>query len=348
MADNEPNRAGDTSQRCGNSPALRFSKDFIPPSPSIRVLDEDGLVTKLGSLGFVDADTEQARYLLGRIGYAHVKGYLREFTDGRVPSLMRVHQAMTLDRRFQAVLLEYIGLFELQFRAQYSQELARVGGAFAHRDEENFKSPEHFREFVGDYQRELNRQLNAGNRHVMALMGRYGELPIWDAVEVMSFGTLSKMYKNTRSKAVRFVVADSFGVRHEMLESWMQSIAYARNRCAHFGRLLGTTLSAPPKRLGGISLSNQHPFYLVLVLEKLLNTDVGFSDDTSLMYSLSLLLDMANLIARTPRNIADLYVPPNWRSMMTARNVAGTSVEMLASGQPNSSVTVIAKRPEQQ
>ena len=245
------------------------------------MLDEDGLVTKLGSLGFVDADTEQARYLLGRIGYAHVKGYLREFTDGRVPSLMRVHQAMTLDRRFQAVLLEYIGLFELQFRAQYSQELARVGGAFAHRDEENFKSPEHFREFVGDYQRELNRQLNAGNRHVMALMGRYGELPIWDAVEV-------------------------------------------------------------------ISLSNQHPFYLVLVLEKLLNTDVGFSDDTSLMYSLSLLLDMANLIARTPRNIADLYVPPNWRSMMTARNVAGTSVEMLASGQPNSSVTVIAKRPEQQ
>ena len=162
---------------------------------------------------------------------------------------MRVHQAMTLDRRFQAVLLEYIGLFELQFRAQYSQELARVGGAFAHRDEENFKSPEHYREFVGDYQRELNRQLNAGNRHVMALMGRYGELPIWDAVEVMSFGTLSKMYKNTRSKAVRFVVADSFGVRHEMLESWMQSIAYARNRCAHFGRLLGTTLSAPPKRL---------------------------------------------------------------------------------------------------
>lgn len=325
----EANRAGDTSRRSGNSPALSFSKDFAKPSRQVRVLLEDELLDRLGRRGFADAGTNQARYLIRRIGFAHVESYLRAFSTKAVPSLRLVHQAILFDRRFQSILLKYIGLFELQFRAQYSQALAESGGAFAHRDGTNFKSPKHFSEFLGDYQRELNRQLNSGNGHVSRIVREYGELPVWDAVEVMSFGTLSKAYKNTRSKAVRFRVSDSFGVRYEALESWMQSIAFARNRCAHFGRLIGTTLAAPPRKLSGIALSNQHPFYLVLVLEKLLNTDAGFTDDTSLMYSLGLLRDVGNLISETPAEVTMEYMPPNWKSMMTAREVSGAAVELV-------------------
>ena len=328
MADNDINRAGDTSLRCGNSPALHFSRSFTPPQIPVSVLDEDELISRLSSLGFADSGTNQARYLLRRIGYAHLGDYLHDFPYGTLPSLKLVHQAILLDRRFQATLLEYIGLFELQFRAQYSQALAKTGGAFAHRDASNFKSQEHYAEFLGDYQRELNRQINARNAHVMKVMAKYGELPVWDAVENMTFGTLSKAYKNTRSKSVRFDVADSFGVKYDILVSWMQSIAYARNRCAHFGRLLGTTLSAPPKKIGGIALTNQHPFYLVLILEKLLNTESGFADDTSLMYSLALVRDIASLVASVPREVTSIYIPTNWKSMVTAKIIAGSSIEL--------------------
>ena len=61
-----------------------------------------------------------------------------------------------------------------------------------------------------------------------------GELPIYALVEVFSFGTLSKFYKNMKNVDKK-VVAKSFGIGYTYLESWLESISYVRNICAHYG-----------------------------------------------------------------------------------------------------------------
>ena len=70
-------------------------------------------------------------------------------------------------------------------------------------------------------------------------------MPIYALVEVFSFGTLSKFYKNMKNGDKK-IVAKSFGVGYTYLESWLESIVYVRNICAHYGRLYNAKLAKTP------------------------------------------------------------------------------------------------------
>ena len=51
-----------------------------------------------------------------------------------------------------------------------------------------------------------------------------GKLPIYALVEVFSFGTLSKFYKNMLNRDKK-AIAKSFGVGYTYLESWLESMS---------------------------------------------------------------------------------------------------------------------------
>ena len=62
--------------------------------------------------------------------------------------------------------------------------------------------------------------------------------PVWKTMEVVSFGTLSKLYGNFSDTEVKKEVARSFGLpQYLYLESWMKCAAVLRNYCAHHARL---------------------------------------------------------------------------------------------------------------
>lgn len=325
MGKNGINRAGDTSQRCGNSPAVSVSGQFVPKSDPPEVLDEDGLLALLASQGFIDANSPQARYFLRRVGYTHAKPYSSRFSKMGA-GLATVSRAIRFDRQFQSMLLEYIGLFELQFRAQYAHLMAQECGPFAHRDPSNFKRLDWYERTLSNYADEVNRQARQKNQRVREHIRKYGDLPIWEAVEVMSMGTLSKLYKNTRSRAVRFGVADAFGVKYEELVSWLGTISFVRNRCAHFGRLLGTKLVMIPKAIPGVGLATNHPLYAVLILERLLSTDQNFPDDPTLMYSACLAAELNAIASKGEAIITRSYLPPNWRALISREDIMGTKL----------------------
>ena len=48
--------------------------------------------------------------------------------------------------------------------------------------------------------------------------------------------------KNPDKKAI----AQTFGVGYTYIESWLESISYVRNICAHYGRLYNAKLSKTP------------------------------------------------------------------------------------------------------
>lgn len=62
--------------------------------------------------------------------------------------------------------------------------------------------------------------------------------PVWKTMEVVSFGTLSKLYCNFSDVEIKKDVARSFGLpQYLYLESWMKCAAVLRNHCAHHARL---------------------------------------------------------------------------------------------------------------
>ncbi len=62
------------------------------------------------------------------------------------------------------------------------------------------------------------------------------EIPIWLLVELISFGSLSRLYYIVKTDAKKRI-AQNFNTKEEFLGSWLHSLSYLRNVCAHFSRL---------------------------------------------------------------------------------------------------------------
>ncbi len=325
-------RTGGSRSNVGvNPPVVHFSTSFKPKSDPPEPFSLSDLRAHASAKGFIDGDTDQAEYFLGRISYQHASGYFKLFQneDGALAddaSLMMVHRAVLFDRKLQSLLMEYIGLFELQFRAQYSYRLSEERGAFAHRNPKNFKDAKHFKDFLNSYEREFRIQMKNNNADVIRAFDVYGDVPTWQAVEMMSFGTLSKMYSNTRSKTVRSGVAMSFGVTVEELVSWARAISSVRNQCAHFGQLCGKPLVSRPKRIAGASGDNGSVFYIVMLLVRLLGGNRFFPDDKTLSYGTMMLASAVRLFDEFSDVSERCGIPEDWRELITQREVVGVDV----------------------
>ena len=73
-----------------------------------------------------------------------------------------------------------------------------------------------------------------------------GDIPFYALVEILGFGTLSKFYKNMKNPDKK-QIALIYGIGYTYLESWIESISYVRNICAHYGRLYNAKLTKTPK-----------------------------------------------------------------------------------------------------
>ena len=73
-------------------------------------------------------------------------------------------------------------------------------------------------------------------------------VPVWAAVEVLSFGTLSKAiaYQND-DQGLYKAMCSILGVQKEHLAPQLRSFTHARNRCAHFSRIWNCFIQNQPK-----------------------------------------------------------------------------------------------------
>ena len=76
-----------------------------------------------------------------------------------------------------------------------------------------------------------------------------GELPIWAATEVMSFGSLVRLY-SLLQPSDRKKIASNLGVSDgALLHGWLRSLNVLRNHCAHHGRVWNRVMSYAPARI---------------------------------------------------------------------------------------------------
>ena len=65
-------------------------------------------------------------------------------------------------------------------------------------------------------------------------------------VAITSFGTLSILYENLLPGKIKRSIAAYFGLPDKVFASWLHSVVYVRNICAHHSRLWNKTLSIRP------------------------------------------------------------------------------------------------------
>lgn len=84
--------------------------------------------------------------------------------------------------------------------------------------------------FVAHY-----RQSERAEQPIMAQ--NYSDMPIWVAVETLSFCTLSRLIAASKESGVLDALADSISISRAYLPGQIRSFVYLRNRIAHCARL---------------------------------------------------------------------------------------------------------------
>lgn len=102
--------------------------------------------------------------------------------------------------------------------------------------------------------------------------------PSWMCLELLTIGELSHLYRGIKNNADKKRVADFFDVHHTVFTSWLHTLTYVRNICAHHSRLWNRDLAIEPDKLlkpvgnwiGNPFENNKRVFYFICVLKYLL------------------------------------------------------------------------------
>lgn len=133
---------------------------------------------------------------------------------------------------------------------------------------------------------ELDRSKEDFVKHHDDKYGKEEHPPAWKTMQVLSLGTLSKIYGNIRRDVPeKKSIARIYKLPAEgWLQSWMQVVSVLRNCCAHHARICYRVFSILPKEIRRSKLPwiknipsvdgrlNQHIYYLLCVVRYFLHT----------------------------------------------------------------------------
>ena len=163
-------------------------------------------------------------------------------------SFQHLMDIYAFDRRIRALLSRAFERIEIAVKATLSGEGANFHGPFWLCDETNFDRGSHpqIRQLMDEYIG--NRQEAHQHIFINHFMTKYANPypPCWMMMELFSFGAISKIYKSSKG-AIRQRVSSQFGLQHDVLESWLHSLSFARNVCAHHGRVWNRRFTIKPK-----------------------------------------------------------------------------------------------------
>lgn len=219
------------------------------------------------------------------------------------------------DRRLRLLLLGVLETIEIAFRTHISYEIAHKFGPLGYEDKENFINEK----FHQDSLVELNRLIDKSRKGELFIEHHFkkydGKIPIWAAIEVTSFGFISKLYRNLNEDVKRHIAKIHYNVPYFYLESWLQSLSNVRNVCAHYGRLYNKKLTFKPRlfREELKQFDNQLTFAAIYIIQRLLTKIEGNRFIT----------DLEALILEYEDNIDFSHIgfPPNWKELLTKVNI---------------------------
>lgn len=241
-------------------PYTPYGKPYKTPSDIVHDL-------KSKNLSFLDE--QAAEKTLSDINYYHFKIYLRPLIDTTSPNNKTYRQneffedgldLYRFDENLRIILFKAIARIEVKVRSKLDQLMSSLStNPFWYLDNSWFftrngtytidsirnKISNEFSNTKEDY------AIHYKSKYYNVTHHNYKSLPpFWIASELMSFGSILKIYKNIdlnptttphlNSLAKKFGAPD-----HKSLLTWLSTLRDVRNRCAHHSRLFSANLPAP-------------------------------------------------------------------------------------------------------
>jgi len=151
------------------------------------------------------------------------------------------------DRELRLLLLDAIERIEVSLRSHIGNYMALKYGPHWYIDESHFIRTYAHKALLADIELHCKRKKELFVKHYVDKYDSPKLPPSWIVMELLTFGQLSTVYDHLASAADQKAIARLFGTQAELLRSWLQTLSYIRNVCAHHSRLWNRELGNSPK-----------------------------------------------------------------------------------------------------
>ena len=265
---------------------MRYNKPPLTYSGQVRLLQRRKLLVP---------DVTKAENYLSQISYYRFSAYFLPFqkvkdvfnTGTAFDNLLDLY---TFDRELRLLAFDAIERIEIAFRTQMIYHLSAKYGAHWQDNASIFVSP-YTHSSTGkrvDIFSETQQIISnhCANKHPEVFIKHYKDTytipvnpPGWMSVELLTIGELSRLYVGLKYNADKQAVADFFGLHHKVFTSWLHTLVYVRNLCAHHARLWNREFAIKPFVLlkplrpwidVAFNSNNHRSFYLLSILKYML------------------------------------------------------------------------------
>ncbi len=212
---------------------------------------------KLRERGMVITNESEALELLDSISYFRLASYWHSMeidTDSDSHQFLPnthfgdVIDLYLLDEELRALIFTAIQNIEVALRTRIIHNFSMKWGSFWFIDASLFKNGAIYEHCIVSLKNELGRSKEDFIQEHFAKYDHPEFPPVWKTLEVVSFGTLSKLYCNMQDTEVKKKVAKSFCLpQYTFLENWIKAASVLRNCCAHHARLWNRRFPVIPK-----------------------------------------------------------------------------------------------------
>lgn len=227
-------------------------------------------------------DRDQALHALECISYYRLSAYwypVKNDNDTFKPGT-RFDVAESLyefDRHLRLQVMDAIERIEIALRTAITYTLAHSYGAFAHTDPTNFRNTFQHRRWIEKLEYELGNSQEVFIQHFRNKYAGFPAMPIWMAIEVITLGALSRLYEGLLPREQK-QIARVYAVHPAVLRSWLRTLTYTRNLCAHHARLWNRELSNAPEMPRHeaawhppVTPTNRRLFAVLLILRRMMD-----------------------------------------------------------------------------
>ena len=241
---------------------------------------------QLKNRGLTVEDDSKALHLLANLSYYRLSGYWYPLLANKQTHRFKPNATFDtafdlycFDRELRLLVLNDLEKIEVSFRAQMAYTLSQRYSPSWFRDSQLFKNATNHTKSLSKIRQEY---ACSDDQFVKSFKKKYADpiAPAWITLEICSFGTLSRLYENLKSGRDKRDIAAYFYLPDTVLETWLHSMVYVRNVCAHHARLWNREMRIQPKHpqkprkqwLTDQNVSNKRIYFILSAIVYLLNT----------------------------------------------------------------------------
>ena len=289
-------------------------------------LSFDEQISLLSSRGLNISNPSAAKQFLSSVSYYRLSGYMLTFQADRINHIYRtgatfekIVRLYEFDKQLRMIVFDAIESIEIAIRTQLIYHLSQTHGSHWFTQRALFRLDESVFENI---EQTIEESCLRGGKNKEVFIKHYVTKytspqfpPAWMSIEILSLGQLSKLFKALDTPQELKKIAQYFGIDITVLSSWLHSINYLRNICAHHSRLWNKLVAIAPKnphRTSFTWISNTHLlnpkkiYFNLCVIQYLLKTispNHWFSKQ---------LIALVNQYPEIP--VFNMDFPHNWKS----------------------------------